>query len=84
MIFAINQRRDIDQTFEVDMLLYDIKKIWKNIVSLCPLSDLTILEERCITLFETEPSNGLKESILSVINQMRDVLSDENNQLLEH
>ncbi|WAI01110.1 tetratricopeptide repeat protein [Methanogenium organophilum] len=84
MIFAINQRHDIGQTFEVDMLLYDIKKIWKNISSLCTLSDLTILEERCITLFETEPSNDLKESILSVINQSRDVLSYENNQLSEH
>jgi len=84
MIFAINQRQDISQTFEVDMLLYDLKKIWGKIVSLCKQSDLTILEERCTTLFEKEPSNGLKESILSIIIQRRAVLSDENTQLAEH
>jgi hypothetical protein len=84
MIFAINQRRDMRQTAEANIVMFDLKKIWGNIVPLCKLSDLTNLEEKCTTLFAKDPSKSLEEYVRHLITQRRAVLSEGNTQLSEH
>jgi len=81
MLFAINQRHELRQPIEAEIILYDLKKIWKNIVPLCRLSDLTILENKCVILFEKDPPNGLKTFILDLIDERKTVLSNGDAEL---
>ena len=84
MIFSINQRRDMRQPDEAEIIMFDLKKIWGNIVPLCKLSDLTTLEEKCTPLFVQDPSKSLEGYVRHLITQRRAVLSEENTQLSEH
>lgn len=69
--FTIIHRLDSKQIAEVDFLRFDLIQIWKKIISLSELSELTILERECSTLFKDESLKSLEESILSLIKQRR-------------
>jgi Tfp pilus assembly protein PilF len=84
MIFTINQRCEMSQTAEADIVMFDLKKIWGNIVSLCKLSDLATLEEKCTTLFAKDSSKSLDEYVRHLIKQRRAVFSEGNTQSSNH
>lgn len=75
MLFAINQRRELEQMAEAEILLLDLKKIIKNIVPLCRLSELTTLEEKCPELFKNDSTNTLLGFALSFIKERKVVFS---------
>jgi hypothetical protein len=73
--FTINQRRELKQKAEAEILLVDIIRIWEKIIPLCTQSDLSILETKCYPIIEKEPSKRLLEYLQKLINQKKEELS---------
>jgi hypothetical protein len=78
MVFAINQRREMHQIVEVSMLIFDFKQIWEKLLPLCKLSDLTVLQVKCNTLFEKDLSKTIEKYVLSRIAKQKTILSVED------
>jgi len=79
IIFTINQRRELNQKAEVELILVDIIRIWEKIIPLCNQSDLSVLETKCNPLFEKESSKRLLEYIPRLIDQRNKELSKEDS-----
>jgi hypothetical protein len=79
IVFAINQRRQLNQNAEAEILLVDLIRIWQKIIPLCNLSDISILETKCYPFIEKESSKRLLGYLQKIINQKKDELSQTMN-----
>ncbi|MBP2144967.1 Tfp pilus assembly protein PilF [Methanofollis sp. W23] len=71
MIFTIHQRCEMKQMADAEILKYDLKQIWKKVISQSKSSELDLLEKECGNLLESESSKIFGEYVQSIITQRR-------------